>query len=321
MVAFLQKSWFLAVLLAGGLILWLRPTWMAWTRSLDVRYVVAPALFLAAWSLDSHSLYQSIRRPFPALWSVAISYLALPALGWLTGRLLSSPDEQVGLMLIVSAPCTLASAVLWTRMGGGNEATAMLATMLTTCISWIATSTWLVLGTGTQVEMEFSGIMTSILFILVLPVAVGQVLRSFAVIARAAQRHRVAMGFISRLLILVVMLKAAYDVMDRLSRQSEPLQPSALALTAVICLGLHVVALAGGFWSSSMLGIDRPNQIAVAFSCSQKTLPVSLYLFDTYFMNYPLAIVPMVFYHMGQLVLDTFIAEGFVHRARKQLPA
>jgi hypothetical protein len=38
--------------------------------------------------------------------------------------------------------------------------------------------------------------------------------------------------------------------------------------------------------------------------------------FLAYFQEaYPLAILPMVFYHVGQLILDTFIAERLRHDA------
>ena len=60
--------------------------------------------------------------------------------------------------------------------------------------------------------------------------------------------------------------------------------------------------------------LDRGRQIAIAISCSQKTLPISLALFDRYFARaeptpFPLAVVPLLFYHAGQLLLDTLIAQ------------
>jgi hypothetical protein len=37
---------------------------------------------------------------------------------------------------------------------------------------------------------------------------------------------------------------------------------------------------------------------------------VSLFLFESYFAaEFPLAIVPLLFFHVGQLLLDTLIAE------------
>src|SRR5262249_27251831 len=130
MTAFLAKRWFLLVLIAGIAVAAVAPGMLRWTEGVRPQPIMALALFLAAWTLESRSLYQSFLKPWPALWAVAISYLFLPALGWLTGLLLPVVDFQIGLMICASVPCTLASAVLWTRMAGGNEATALLATFI-----------------------------------------------------------------------------------------------------------------------------------------------------------------------------------------------
>src|SRR5205823_2529087 len=102
------------------------------------------------------------------------------------------------------------------------------------------------------------------------------------------------------------------------------LTAGALLLAAGLCVGTHLTALFGGLWSSRGLRFDRPSQIAVAFACSQKTLPVALYLFDRYFKEaHPLSLVPLVFYHVGQLVVDTLLADWLAARSpvETQVPA
>jgi sodium/bile acid cotransporter 7 len=150
---------------------------------------------------------------------------------------------------------------------------------------------------------------------------VGQLLRLSGPLARAADRHRTAIGVVVRLLTFLIIMKAAVDVVHRLSAQAEVVPGASLALTMIACLGVHVAALYVGLWSSRWLGFERPRQIAVAIAGSQKTLPVALYLFDVYYQAYPLAVVPMVVYHVGQLVVDTFVAEAFAGRRPEEMPA
>jgi sodium/bile acid cotransporter 7 len=307
----LLRHWFLALLLGGVGLALFRPGWLRpGTERLEPRAFVAVALFLMAWGLESRSLFNSLLRPLPALWAVVISYGAVPALGWSLGWLLPDADLRIGLLIIASVPCTLASAVLWTRLAGGNEATALLVVLLTTATSWLATTAWLALGTGTEVAVDVPAMMQGLVLVLVLPVGLGQLSRIFGPMARAASRHKMLLGTISRLFILAIILKAAVGVSDRLAEKSASLAIGPLVATALLCLGIHLAALFGGLWSSRLLNCDRPNRIAVAFAGSQKTLPVALYLFDVYFVeSHPLAVVPMVFYHVGQLVVDTLIAE------------
>src|SRR5262249_12415324 len=112
----------------------------------------------------------------------------------------------------------------------------------------------------------------------------------------------------------VIMFRAAIDVRDRLGGESISPNAGSLATVAIICVLLHLAALLFGMWSSKGLGFDRANQIAVGIAGSQKTLPVSLILFDAYFAQFTLAVIPMVFYHFGQLIVDTFIADRLAGR-------
>jgi len=109
------------------------------------------------------------------------------------------------------------------------------------------------------------------------------------------------------------MLKAAIEVRIQLAEGQPMFRLSTLIIAAIMCLAVHLIALAAGWWSSRALGIDRQRCIAVAFGGSQKSLPISLILFDAYFRQYPLAVIPIVFYHFGQLIADTFIAERLAH--------
>lgn len=317
MNTFLRRRWFLLLVTLGVALACSRPElFRPWTTALDPRVVVAGALGLMALGLESRSLARALLRPLPACWALVLSYTLVPASAWAAGFLLADADLRVGLLIMASVPCTLASAVLWTRLAQGNEATALLAVLLTTGTSWLATTAWLTLAAGVQTRLEAATLMRGLLLVLVLPVAVGQGARALPPLARAVTRHRQVLGVVSQLLVLTVLLKAAVDLRDRLA--TAPTEPGVapLLLTALLALVVHVTALAAGLWSSRGLGFDRPSQVAVAFACSQKTLPVGLFLFEAYFRDtFPLAVVPMVFYHVGQLVADTFIADTLAGQA------
>ncbi|HXG09024.1 MAG TPA: bile acid:sodium symporter [Gemmataceae bacterium] len=315
MKSFLARRWFLLLLVVGLAVAGWRPDWLRpAVERLPPRAVVALALFLMAWGLDSRSLGRSLLRPLPALWAVAISYGALPALAYLAGRLMPADALRIGLMISASVPCTLASAVLWTRMAGGNEATALLVIVLTTSTSWLATTLWLVAGTGTTVAVDAAPLMRDLMLCLIVPVGLGQLGRTIGPLATLVTRCRKAVGVIAQLLIFSIIMKAAVGVHDGLNGQAAAFSAGALATAAAVCVGTHLAALAAGFWSGSLFGFDRPSRIAIAFAGSQKTLPVALLLLEGYFKEYPLAVVSLLFYHVGQLVVDTFIADGLARR-------
>lgn len=319
----LRQRWFLLLLLAGVVGGWFRPQWLRpATVRLEPRIVVAAALFLTAWSLESRRLVRSLTHPLPALWAFTMSYGALPALAWSGGRLLPDADLRLGLLVIASVPCTLSSAVLWTRMAEGNATTALLTVLLTTAVSWLVTPAWLAVGAHADVALEVSSMMYSLASVLVVPVGLGQLSRALGPLARTADQHQAVISTVARLFIFSIILKATVDVSDRLSQASVPLSPGWIVAATALCVGAHVIALVSGFWSSRLLHFDRADQIAVAFSGSQKTLPVSLYLFDAYFKEaHPLSLVPIVVYHVSQLIVDTLIADLLTRSPGKSIAA
>ena len=85
----------------------------------------------------------------------------------------------------------------------------------------------------------------------------------------------------------------------------------------VAVLGIHLLMLALGMFVARFVGMSRPDQIAVGISGSQKTLMVGL----QNGMELNITIIPMVIYHVGQLLLDTFIADVLRRRAKESTDA
>jgi len=74
---------------------------------------------------------------------------------------------------------------------------------------------------------------------------------------------------------------------------------------------VHTVMLIVGVWLARLLRFSREDQIAVAFAGSQKTLMVGLLMA----MSLKVSILPMVTYHVMQLLIDTLIADYFRRQA------
>jgi sodium/bile acid cotransporter 7 len=146
-------------------------------------------------------------------------------------------------------------------------------------------------------------------------VILGQVCRTVRPVARTASHYKRPLSVVVRLLILAVMLKAGVEVRDRLADGPATVSIALLPAVAAACVGIHLMAFLVAFSGGRFFGFDRPKRIAAAMAGSQKTLPVSLILFDAYFTGYPLAVVPVVLYHFGQLIADTALADMMHRRA------
>src|SRR5207248_2195862 len=150
--------------------------------------------------MPGRHLLDVLKRPWPALWAFALSAAAVPFAAWLLLPLLPTAFG-IGLLISASVPCTLASALLWTRRAGGDEATVLLVIVLSTSTAWLTTTAWLTFGTGATVAVDAVAMMLDLLLLLVLPFGLGQACRALGPLARLAVRGRRPLGVAAQLLI------------------------------------------------------------------------------------------------------------------------
>src|SRR5262249_29507311 len=90
---------------------------------------------------------------------------------------------------------------------------------------------------------------------------------------------------------------------------------SQLPLMVAIVLTVHVVVLVCGILLARGLRFTPENQIAVGLAGSQKTLMVGLQIS----LELGVSVLPMITYHVGQLLIDTIVVDRWrqVYRGRE----
>jgi sodium/bile acid cotransporter 7 len=306
----LIRNWFLVLLALGigAAVLWTDSVSPA-VDLLPPRISIVLVLFVGAWTLESGRLWSTLRRPQYALTAMAVAFGLIPALGWAASHLLSVPDYAIGLCIVTSLPCTLAAATMWTRMASGNEATALLITLTTTCTSWLFTISWLTLTTGRAVELDPLALMRDLVFYLIIPVTLGQFARFPRLLRDFAVRYHAALGVVAQLLILVIILQAVTVAADRLRVQGAGVNGNAFVRVVLLCGGIHLVGMGSAYIAGVRLRFPITECRAIAIAGSQKSLPIGLLIIQTYYADFPLAVVSLLCFHVGQLVIDSFVAD------------
>lgn len=281
--------------------------------------IVASVLFLMALPLDAGAVWQAIHRPWGVLAATAINFGLLPLFAWGVSRFLDG-DLATGLLIAASVPSTMASASVWTRRAGGNDAISLMVTMLTSIACFVVTPLWLLATTGADVrgEGELARIAYELGLLAVLPIIAGQSLRAVRPIARWATRNKGALGSAAQVGILIMLLCGAVGAGEKLASQD-----ARYALTLgdwgamlVSVVTVHVAMLAAGYWAGIGLKLGRGDAIAIGFSGSQKTLMIGLHLAQKYFGG--LSMLPMVAYHVCQLLVDAVVAERLAERQSRE---
>lgn len=308
MLSFLRHRWFLLTLIAVLIL------GIAWPRGmrpltdlLSGDAILAITTFLMALPLKTGILWTSVRRPGPAWLATLLNSGAAPPLGWIASRVL--PDElAAGVIVATVVPSTLASAAVMTRRAGGNDAVCFLVTMITSLTCFLVVPAWLALLVGVRADVDFAAIVWKLFLLVVIPIIVAQILRQWPPLGRRATEHKIALGVVAQVGVLLMVLVGAVDCGMRLAaleRGSSVTFGNVLLMIAAVA-AVHGVLVAMGFGLSRSLSISYDDSIGVAFSGSQKTLMVGVFLATAVA---PLAILPMVAYHAAQLIIDTLVAD------------
>lgn len=318
MPRFLLNQWFLILLAAVLALGFLKPEpFVGFASATWVRNsIVATVLFLMALPLESRTMVRTLRRPQAALLASTVNMGLVPLMSWGMSSL-ATGDLATGLIVAAAAPCTLASAAVWTRRAGGNDAVAMLVTILTNATCFLTTPFWILMATGKSTSISLNEMIGKLGVLVVLPMVMAQLMRLSAPVAEFATRRKRLLGTWAQLGILSMVLIGAVNTNRNLA--ATPWQEAAGWLSfvwlAVLVVAIHLAAMWSGWLLALLMGLDRADRIAVAISGSQKTLMVGLFVAINYFGG--LTLLPMVFYHVGQLVVDTIIADVWSRSGRK----
>lgn len=301
---FVRSQWFLLLLAVALAVGFAAPLQVLKLESLPGMRsgLVAVVLFIMGLTVPTSSFGAVIRRPTAGLLALGINVLVVPGLAFIASRFM--PEALGGgLIVAAAAPCTLASAVVWTRKGGGDEAVAMLVTVLTNLFCFLIAPATILLLLGADVEMSFGNQAGKLAMLVVTPLLLAQIARQQPAFGRWTQRHKKSLTNASLLGILtMVSMGAAHSHQQSSATESAGgMGWNWILATAVIAVIVHVAALAVGWWLANVAAVSSPQRTAVAIAGSQKTLMVGLQLA----IECGVSPIPMVVYHIGQLLFDT----------------
>ncbi|MDA8744186.1 bile acid:sodium symporter [Rubripirellula amarantea] len=309
MWAKLRKHWFLITLAAcfmGGYGL-AGPV----DQVANVPYLREFVVFAVMWAmgvtLRADSIRQSVGKPRAALVAITSSVLLVPLLTLPTMWLLPV-DLFRGLFIASLVPCTLASASVWTRKAGGDDSIAMLTTVVTNlaCVAVIPVGlSVLSSGMDASDSLPSPGSQIGKLGgLIVAPLVIAQVMRATGW-ASWADRHKVKLAWLGQVGVLVmVVFGSAQSAIAAGSRVSS-ISIGGFVAVVLLASAIHTLALVIALGSSRILGVSRGQQIACGISGSQKTLMVGLEIA----IDCGFSVVPMLAYHVCQLLIDTVIAD------------
>jgi len=276
-----------------------------------LRYaVVFSVMFLMAWSLELRHVWNSCKQPLAPLLASLLNLGLMPLLAWPLSWLFGS-HLALGIIATAATPCTLATAAVWTRRGGGNEVVALMTTLITNSICFLVAPLWIhALANGARLSGGgnfLSEMVLKLFLLIILPIALAQLTRIHRPLANWAVRQKKILGGLAQLGILLMVLLGSVQMGLSLAQPSEVNLWYWLPMSGLAMGLLHFTVLLLGFGAAGALRREPGEKLAVALSGSQKSFMVGL----TICLEIEASILPLLFYHSIQLIGDAWVADRY----------
>ena len=319
----IQKQWFLLALAAALALGFSFADWVsAVGHTPGLRSgLVASVLFLMGLTVPAGSFGSALRSPKAGLLALVLNIVAVPLIAATLANLLPA-SLAGGLVVAAAVPCTLASALAWTRRGHGNEVVPMMVMLVTNSLCFLIAPATLLLLLGQTVQLNFADQASKLALLVVLPLAIAALVRLRRGIAQWADANKQSLTTIALCGILVmVSFGAAATSLQSFSsaEQGGPPENTAtfwITVAGLLALLTHLTVLAGGWWLAGRMGLSHPDRVAVAIAGSQKTLMVGLQIS----LDCGVSTLPMTLYHVGQLLSDTVFVSRVAHAPPETAP-
>ncbi len=239
---------------------------------------------------------------FPLL---CLGITALPA--WIT-----PPALAGGIVFLGCLPSTIQSSIGFTVIARGNIAAAVAAASASNLLGIVITP--ILAGLLLHAKGAISaGSAWAIVLQLLFPFTAGQLLRRW--IGSWVAAHARSVQLIDRGSILLVVYTAfSSAVVGGVWSQFGALD---LARLLILCSALLATVLAATFLAARALGFAQPDEIAIVFCGSKKSLasgvPMAGVLFPA--ATAGLALLPLMLFHQIQLMACAIIAQRYANRA------
>lgn len=272
--------------------------------------------FLHGVHLSPASLRAGASRWRLHLFVQAFTFAVFPLLGVglraAAGHLVP-PHLLLGFLYLCALPSTITSSVAMTALARGNVVAAMFNASLSSVLGIFLTPLLVGALSGAAGEIAVGAGIVKVATLLLLPLALGQLVRP--AVGEAFARHRRITGVLDRLVVLAIVYVSFCDSV--LAGLWTRYGAGTLALTAAGAAALLGSVLALTRQGARLLRFEVEDEIAAVFCGSKKALAVGVPMAKALFGAHPglgVIVLPIMFYHQLQLLVCSVLAGRYAAR-------
>ena len=267
----------------------------------SLKSIIVPLLMLVMLCMgltlnaSDFAALKSLKRAFAI--GVGLQFLVMPLLGFGIALLFAMPPElQVGMILVGSVAGGTASNVM-TFLARGNVALSVAMTTTSTLLSIALTPLWLSLLSDQSISIPASQIFTSLINIILLPIAVGLVLGRVL-----GDRVKTIESYLALFAMIVILVIIAIVVSLNAGRFA------VIDWTVIFAPLIHnVIGLTLGFTAARYMGLARAEQRTIALEVGMQNSGLAAALAIKFFT--PASALPAAFFSVWLNVTGALFAQ------------
>ena len=291
-------KWMGAIVLIVAALSLIVPASLAWISTFVINPMLGIIMFGMGLTLTEKDFKIVLSRPKDILIGCLAQFIVMPLLAWILTRAFSLPQElAIGVILVGCCPGGTASNVI-TYLAKGDLALSVGMTAASTLLAPLLTPLLVWLLAGTMVNVDTTGMLLSIVCVVILPIVGGLLCQRF--IPKMTQRVTPYLpAFSSISIALTVGIVVAHNA-DRLM--------TAGWLVVLIVMIHNLLGLGIGYLVGRLLRLQQPKSVALSIEVGMQNSGLATSLAVMHFASFPLATIPGAVFSVWHNISGAIVA-------------
>ncbi len=296
-----MSRWMAALVLLVAFVALMVPATFVHIDTWYINPILGLIMFGMGLTLSAHDFRVVFSRPKDVLIGCLAQFTVMPILAWLLAKLFALPDElALGVMLVGCCPGGTSSNVI-TYLAKGDLALSVGMTATSTVLAPVLTPMLVWLLAGTMVDVDTIGMLKSILYVVIAPIAGGLLCQKYI-----PQLTKKLVAYLPAFSTLMIMMVVGIVVSHNASRLL------AGGLLIVLVVMLHNLCGYGvGYLIGRMLQLKREKCIAMSVEVGMQNSGLASSLAVLHFAAYPLATIPGAVFSVWHNISGALLAKFF----------
>ena len=292
------------LVLAAAVLALIFPSMLQQIRPTVINYLLGVVMFGMGLTLNLHDFKIVFSRPKDVMIGCLAQFTVMPLLAWGLARVFQLDEAlALGVVLVGCCPGGTASNVI-TYLAKGDLALSVGMTGVSTLLAPFMTPflTWALAGKSVNVDVV--GMLLSILWVVILPIVVGLVVKwIWPKFTEQATDYLPAFSSVAIAFIVSIVIAA----------NANKLMAGGLMIVMVVILH-NLCGLSLGYLIGQLLGLSDAKRRAISIEVGMQNSGLASSLATIHFAAYPLATIPGAIFSVWHNISGALVARIYTSR-------